>query len=184
MTLSQPEHEHALQDSNNHNLPKGFFVDQGTGERLAELCCEMTDSCGLITAILQLALEKENENRTTFINTALDLSSRAIRSLKMFLSEWHVLTEASEAENARRAALVLDNEVVSLAEAERRTIMNAIKQTKGNHLVASRLLGIGRTTLYRKLQEYGMDSSGSDPAIAGGEFLRPVVVSPSPGNSV
>jgi phosphoribosylcarboxyaminoimidazole (NCAIR) mutase len=32
--------------------------------------------------------------------------------------------------------------------------MNAITQANGDKLLAARLLGIGKTTLYRKLREY------------------------------
>jgi DNA-binding NtrC family response regulator len=44
--------------------------------------------------------------------------------------------------------------VVPLAELERRAILNALDCTKGDRAVAAHLLGIGRTTLYRKLKEY------------------------------
>lgn len=44
--------------------------------------------------------------------------------------------------------------VIPLAELERRAIMNALEYTKGDRAVAAHLLGIGRTTLYRKLKEY------------------------------
>ncbi len=43
--------------------------------------------------------------------------------------------------------------VIPLAELERRAIMNALEYTKGDRAVAAHLLGIGRTTLYRKLKE-------------------------------
>jgi DNA-binding NtrC family response regulator len=46
------------------------------------------------------------------------------------------------------------DELVPLAEMERRAIMHALQQTEGDKLAAARLLGIGKTTLYRKLQEY------------------------------
>jgi transcriptional regulator with PAS, ATPase and Fis domain len=46
--------------------------------------------------------------------------------------------------------------VTPLAEVERRTILHAIKITKGDRTLAADLLGIGRTTLYRKLKEYGL----------------------------
>lgn len=46
--------------------------------------------------------------------------------------------------------------VIPLAELERRAIMNALEYTKGDRAVAAHLLGIGRTTLYRKLKEYHM----------------------------
>jgi DNA-binding NtrC family response regulator len=44
--------------------------------------------------------------------------------------------------------------VIPLMELERRAIMNALDYTKGDRAVAAHLLGIGRTTLYRKLKEY------------------------------
>jgi transcriptional regulator with PAS, ATPase and Fis domain len=44
--------------------------------------------------------------------------------------------------------------VVPLAELERQAIMRALEYTKGDRLTAASLLGIGRTTLYRKLKEY------------------------------
>jgi len=46
--------------------------------------------------------------------------------------------------------------VLPLAEVERRAIMNALGHTKGDRTFAAELLGIGRTTLYRKLKEYGL----------------------------
>jgi len=46
--------------------------------------------------------------------------------------------------------------VVPLAELERRAIINALEYTRGDRAVAAHLLGIGRTTLYRKLKEYQM----------------------------
>ncbi len=44
--------------------------------------------------------------------------------------------------------------IIPLTELERRAIMNALDYTKGDRAVAAHLLGIGRTTLYRKLKEY------------------------------
>jgi DNA-binding NtrC family response regulator len=46
--------------------------------------------------------------------------------------------------------------VIPLNELERRAIMNALEYTKGDRAVAAHLLGIGRTTLYRKLKEYNL----------------------------
>ncbi|MES1258838.1 MAG: sigma-54 dependent transcriptional regulator [Acidobacteriota bacterium] len=44
--------------------------------------------------------------------------------------------------------------VVPLQELERRAIEHALQQTRGDRTEAALLLGIGRTTLYRKLKEY------------------------------
>jgi len=48
--------------------------------------------------------------------------------------------------------------IVPMAELERRTILNAIAELNGDKLQAARLLGIGKTTLYRKLKDYAAQS--------------------------
>ena len=47
------------------------------------------------------------------------------------------------------------NGVVPMAEMERQAILAALDHVKGDKMQAARLLGIGKTTLYRKLREYG-----------------------------
>jgi two-component system response regulator HydG len=47
--------------------------------------------------------------------------------------------------------------VVSIAELEKQAILDTIRQLNGDKLMAARLLGIGKTTLYRKLKEYGIE---------------------------
>lgn len=46
--------------------------------------------------------------------------------------------------------------VIPLAEMERQAIIRALEYTKSDRVMAAHLLGIGRTTLYRKLKEYGI----------------------------
>ena len=48
---------------------------------------------------------------------------------------------------------------MTLAEMEKRAILAALKAAKGDKLMAAERLGIGKTTLYRKLNEYGGGSS-------------------------
>jgi DNA-binding NtrC family response regulator len=43
-----------------------------------------------------------------------------------------------------------------MAELEKQTILNAIAELNGDKLQAARLLGIGKTTLYRKLKDYAV----------------------------
>jgi DNA-binding NtrC family response regulator len=50
----------------------------------------------------------------------------------------------------------VDSPILPLNEMERRAIVHALEYTKGDRLMAAGLLGIGRTTLYRKLKEYQM----------------------------
>lgn len=47
--------------------------------------------------------------------------------------------------------------VTSLADLEREAILHTIRLLEGDKLKAARLLGIGKTTLYRKLKEYGIN---------------------------
>jgi DNA-binding NtrC family response regulator len=49
--------------------------------------------------------------------------------------------------------------VVSIADMEKKAILGTIRQLKGDKLMAARLLGIGKTTLYRKLKEYGLEEA-------------------------
>jgi DNA-binding NtrC family response regulator len=47
------------------------------------------------------------------------------------------------------------DELLPLEELERRAILRALREVSGDKLAAARLLGIGKTTLYRKLKQYG-----------------------------
>jgi DNA-binding NtrC family response regulator len=53
-------------------------------------------------------------------------------------------------------------EIVSIAEMEKQAILGTIRQLKGDKLMAAKLLGIGKTTLYRKLKEYGISEELGD----------------------
>lgn len=44
-----------------------------------------------------------------------------------------------------------------LEEVERRAILDVLDSTSGQRLSAAKLLGIGKTTLYSKLKEYGIE---------------------------
>ena len=65
----------------------------------------------------------------------------------------HALAEPEEQPDAAPAET---GTIVSIAEMERRAILGTIRQLKGDKLMAAKLLGIGKTTLYRKLKEYGI----------------------------
>jgi len=44
--------------------------------------------------------------------------------------------------------------VLPIGEVERHAILNAVAEAKGDKLLAAQMLGIGKTTLYRRLREY------------------------------
>src|ERR1700720_1644255 len=53
------------------------------------------------------------------------------------------------------------NELIPLEELERRAILRTLRETAGDKLQAARILGIGKTTLYRKLKQYHLEAEGN-----------------------
>jgi two-component system response regulator HydG len=53
--------------------------------------------------------------------------------------------------------------IVPLVELEKQAILDALQQLNGDKLMTARALGIGKTTLYRKLKEYGITHWDSSP---------------------
>jgi DNA-binding NtrC family response regulator len=51
------------------------------------------------------------------------------------------------------------DEILPLEELERRAILRTLRETGGDKLSTARMLGIGKTTLYRKLKQYHMESA-------------------------
>lgn len=59
----------------------------------------------------------------------------------------------------KKTDIAASAEVTPLAALERQAILDTLRQLNGDKLTAARLLGIGKTTLYRKLKEYGISES-------------------------
>ena len=53
---------------------------------------------------------------------------------------------------------ILEQEIYSLEEVERVVIAIALQKTRWNKQETSKILGIGRTTLYEKIRKYGLDT--------------------------
>jgi two-component system response regulator HydG len=53
------------------------------------------------------------------------------------------------------------DEILPLEELERRAILRTLRETSGDKLTAARMLGIGKTTLYRKLKQYHVEHAES-----------------------
>jgi DNA-binding NtrC family response regulator len=51
------------------------------------------------------------------------------------------------------------SKIIPMAELEKQSILNAISELNGDKLQAARLLGIGKTTLYRKLKDYAAEDN-------------------------
>lgn len=76
----------------------------------------------------------------------------------------HVGDLPSNLHYGARDRLPQADEVLPLEELERRAIMRALRESSGDKLAAARLLGIGKTTLYRKLKQYDAESGADTPA--------------------
>jgi DNA-binding NtrC family response regulator len=70
----------------------------------------------------------------------------------------HVGDLPSNLHYGARDRLPQTDEVLPLEELERRAILRALREASGDKLAAARLLGIGKTTLYRKLKQYDAES--------------------------
>lgn len=74
------------------------------------------------------------------------------------MSPYHLPERMWDAANRRT--------LTRIEAAERAEIVAALRQTDGNRSRAAALLGIGRTTLYRKLRALGIDEDALLPAPA------------------
>jgi len=80
------------------------------------------------------------------------------------LSSDTILTvdDVASVPNGASAGRPPGDELVSLAEVARRAVINTLRETGGDKPAAARLLGIGKTTLYRKLRDYAEASKPTD----------------------
>jgi len=71
-----------------------------------------------------------------------------------------IANPSSQPEAASSEPAEAPRPVTPLQNLERQAIVNALAETGGDRIRAAKLLGIGKTTIYRKLKEYGIDPLG------------------------
>jgi len=74
----------------------------------------------------------------------------------------HVCDLPSSLQHNSGERLLHNDELLPLEELERRAILRALREAGGDKLAAARLLGIGKTTLYRKLKQYDAQAQASN----------------------
>lgn len=131
-----------------------FIAVHGNGHRLAE---EVMDALmeyewpGNVRELEHVLQQMIAMNSGPWLNGA-DLPSFVInRGL-----ERHSQDDGHDTPSVTSSLMPDSRAVVPLVEVEKRAILQAVHYTKGDRTVAAALLGIGRTTLYRKLKEYGV----------------------------
>jgi two-component system response regulator HydG len=77
------------------------------------------------------------------------------------MHKMHHQLESVRTDTERTHTIESQPQVQSIAEMEKDAILSTIRQLRGDKLMAARLLGIGKTTLYRKLKEYGLGEDRS-----------------------
>lgn len=93
------------------------------------------------------------EDLPTFVQNHLEASRPQYLSLAAAVASGGATTPSKPVSPGERPV----SAVLPLLEVEKRAIQDALKQTKGDLVTAAYLLGIGRTTLYRKLKEYNIE---------------------------
>ena len=86
----------------------------------------------------------------------VDGTSIGVEHLPLYLQEW-AKDEASATMQVNSNLLAYEVE-----KAEKRAILQALQRCQGNRSKAAKLLGIHRTSLYRKLEQYGLDNELND----------------------
>ena len=87
----------------------------------------------------------------------------------------HVGDLPSNLQYATPERLPDEDELVPLEMLERRAIFRALQESGGDKLAAARLLGIGKTTLYRKLKQYDAQSAVTN-SLERGRRVRRVAI--------
>ena len=125
-----------------------------------------------IVPLAEMFLGQEPHATRRFTRPALDaLQAYAwpgnVRELKNAVKHGAVLSRGEHVElahlpeelaegGARTPSLALPSPSMSLADAERLHIQRVLEACGGHQTEAARVLGIGRTTLWRKLKEHGL----------------------------
>jgi len=65
----------------------------------------------------------------------------------------------------------MEQRIIPISKMEKHAILDAIRETNGDKMMAAELLGISKTTLYRKLKEYGL----SDESESVADFVQPAI---------
>ncbi|MBI3124811.1 MAG: sigma-54-dependent Fis family transcriptional regulator [Ignavibacteriales bacterium] len=120
------------------------------------------DADAFIPLLTIPSYQDETHNLPVHINkTAEQLDRemiyRALIEIKKDLIDLKSLAAKTQSENSSGNLGNSPNEVVPLVQIEKQAIMNALIFTKHNKRRSAQLLGISERTLYRKIQEYGIE---------------------------
>ncbi|PWU09804.1 MAG: hypothetical protein C5B51_05565 [Terriglobia bacterium] len=142
----------------------GHFIDRSRAEGLPEFCA----GDEVIRALLAYDWPGNVRELKHCIDRMIALRSEGalqMADLPSALQHFHQasspmlqdLSDVLEEHEFQEFVLPPRQQVFSISDSEKRAILQALEATGGERGKAARLLQIGRTTLYRKMKEYGMD---------------------------
>jgi DNA-binding NtrC family response regulator len=139
----------------------GHFIDQCSQDGLPEFCCGDDIMRTLLrydwpgnVRELKHCIDRMAALRSESALQMADLPS-ALRNQQALL-DLPDLSEVLEEHPFGEFVLPPRRAVISIAESEEYTIKSALRQTNGERAKAAAMLRIGRTTLYRKMKQYGI----------------------------
>ena len=140
----------------------GHFIDLGRADGLPEFCCG-DDVMRALMAYdwpgnireLKHCVDRMAALRSEGALQMADLPS-ALRNHQASL-ELQDLSDVLEDHSFGEFVLPSHSPVISIPDTEKYAIRNALVQTGGERGKAAALLRIGRTTLYRKMKQYGIE---------------------------
>ncbi|HLI83751.1 MAG TPA: sigma-54 dependent transcriptional regulator [Bryobacteraceae bacterium] len=139
----------------------GHFIDLCSQEGLPEFCCGDDVMRALLSydwpgnvRELKHCIDRMAALRSEGALDMADLPS-ALRNHQAS-TELQDLSEVLEEHPFGEFVLPPRRPVISIAESEEYTIKNALRQANGERAKAAAMLRIGRTTLYRKMKQYGI----------------------------
>ncbi len=123
------------------------------GERMADVT--------IAQDAIRMLVDYEWPGNVRELEQALERGMALSSGPVLHLGDLPTQLQNARVERDQRAALeeagpALTVEVRSIAEMEKQAILATLRQLDGDKIMAARLLGIGKTTLYRKLKEYGV----------------------------
>jgi DNA-binding NtrC family response regulator len=114
--------------------------------------------------LFELIISHDWLGNVTELESALEYacsrSSNGLLTSRDFSPQYQALTREKKVAHrvfVENRNAMPNNESFSIAEAERKAIFAALQYCQGDKTEAAHRLGIGKTTLYRKLKEYGFD---------------------------
>jgi DNA-binding NtrC family response regulator len=140
----------------------GHFIDQGREQGLPEFCAGDDVMRALLSydwpgnvRELKHCIDRMAAVHSEGVMQMADMPS-AVR-YQMDSSNLQNLSDVLEQHPFAEFVLPPRGPVISISDSEKRAIMQALAATQGERGKAAHLLQIGRTTLYRKMKEYGID---------------------------